>query len=78
METNIDINDIITEVNIFVIQFEKTLSIEELRINKPLVSFMDDNLSIHIEDYLRNPLIERKNFERKELIKVVLYITGNY
>jgi hypothetical protein len=46
------------------------LSIENLRYNKSLVNFMDDNLAIHLSDYLTNPLIELKNYKKDELIEV--------
>jgi hypothetical protein len=53
-------------------QFEESLTIENLKNNKPLVRLMDDNLNVHLDDYLTNPTIKEKyNFDRDELIKVI-------
>ena len=32
---------------------------------------MDDTLAIHLDDYLTNPLIEKKNYKKNELIEVL-------
>lgn len=35
---------------------------------------MDDALSIHLDDYLTNPFIEKLNLDKKDLIMVRIYI----
>jgi hypothetical protein len=46
------------------------LTKEKLKENKSLVNFMDDNLAIHMEDYLTNPTIELFGFKKDDLIQV--------
>jgi hypothetical protein len=46
--------------------------VESLKENRSLVNFMDDNLTIHMEDYLANPLIfEKYQFTREAVTEAI-------
>jgi hypothetical protein len=38
---------------------------------------MDDSLAIHLDDYLSNPLIEKKNYKKDVLIEVFSFNLGD-
>jgi hypothetical protein len=48
------------------------MTIESLKENKAMISCMDDNLAIHLSDYLTNPtIVEKHNFNSELLIKAL-------
>jgi hypothetical protein len=48
------------------------LSIESLKQNKALLNFLDDALTVHLEDYLQNPIVKNElKLNREKVIKLL-------
>ena len=50
------------------------MNIESLKQNKALLNFLDDALTVHLDDYLQNPIIKNDlKFTREKVIKLISF-----